>query len=223
MPDYDNRNSALQCLAKPKENEVNQSSIDAQNSLGNQCIASRVEGITGRTFNRILGEGDSATDTENSSFGTSEVRRYLDEQLQFANDEWFRGTKLDGAAQALVEELDHNGDGRVDWAEFQTYRQQMLASLAPGVSEGASAAEINVEAQAAFGALSTDGEVSYDVLHAESKQRIDPEKDHVDLIAQLAALLVLDAADLNEKDVSPKERSLNQLEWMGAATDLSGS
>ena len=74
--------------------------------------------------------------------------------------EWFRGPKLDGVAESRVNELDEDGDGRVDWLEFG------------------------------------------------------------DLIAQVGAPLVLDAADIDEQTVAPRGRARDEDEWLSAVPDL---
>jgi len=194
--------------------------LSSQDTLGNQFLSNQIEGITGRTFNRILGESDTNPDTGHRSFDADDLETYLKERLDFASGEMFSSAKRSGAAKALVEELDADGNGKVDWAEFQAYRQQMLAVLAPDISEGASSGEISTLAAETFDGLQTDGDISYDKAKATAKERIPEDTKHRDLAAQLAALLLLDAADVNEQDVSPRDRTLSVEEWTEAANDL---
>ena len=75
----------------------------------------RVSGPLGRTFNRILGKADNAADTADMAFNRDLLKRYLDSDLQLAEGEWWRGKKLNGVADALMETLDKDGDGSVSW------------------------------------------------------------------------------------------------------------
>lgn len=194
--------------------------ITPQDTLGNQAVLARVEGLTGRTFNRILGAPDGDTSTHDQSFGRDELAQYLTHQLEFAKGEWFSGTKISGAADGIIAELDHDGDGRVCWTEFQSFRSRMLQSLAPGISEGASAAEIQARASEGFAGLAAQ-EPDLAVLEAHTETQLAPDTDHRDLVAQLGALLLLDAADLDQQALSPRDRSLSETEWLNAAAEFS--
>jgi hypothetical protein len=196
--------------------------IMPQNTLGNQAVLARVEGLTGRTFNRILGAPDGDTSTHDQSFGKDELAQYLEHQLEFAKGEWFSGTKINGAADGIIAELDKDGDGRVGWEEFQEFRGSMLRSLAPGLSEGASAAEIQARASETFAGLEAQ-ESDFSGLVAHTQDQVAPDMDHRGLIAQLGALLLLDAADLDQQSSSPRDRSLSETEWLTAASEFSSS
>ena len=94
----------------------------------------------------------------------------------------------------------------------------MIAAVAPGLPEGASAAEIQTRAAEVFHQLG-ETDLDYDALEAHTRSQLDPDKEHRDLIAQLGALLLLDAADLDEQSTKPKERKLTEAEWMGLASE----
>jgi len=195
-------------------------SSNPQDTLGNQAIQDQVAGLTGRTFNRILGAADGDTTTAGQTFGKDELKRYIEEQLEFAKGEWFSGSKVSGAADGILAELDHDGDGRVSWEEFQTFRGRMLATIAPGLSEGASAADIQRRAMDVFASLQSD-EMDFQRVEEHTRDQLPEDKDHRDLIAQLGALLLLDAADLDEQSVSTRDRALSEAEWLNAAEEFS--
>ena len=217
-----NRRGRVICTSETEGGDIKTSAsgsgCNAQDSLGNEMVKDQVQGLTGRAFNRILGAGDSDTSTIDQSFGKSELERYLKEQLQFAKGEMFSGAKVSGAAKNILEELDQNGDGRVDWSEFQVFRSQMLDVLAPGVSEDASSTEISADAAETF---STVGNTNYSGIKAHAKSQIEPDTSHRTLIAQLGALLLLDSVDIDEQDMAPRDRSISETEWMGATREFS--
>jgi hypothetical protein len=62
--------------------------------------------------------------------------------------------------------------------------------------------------------------VDYAVLEDHTRSQIKPDKDHRDLIAQLGALLLLDAADLDEQALTPRGRTLDEAEWMNLTDEL---
>ena len=115
-------------------------------------------GPIGRTFNRILGQSDNATETADMSFDREMVQKYLDEKLSFAEGEWFRGKKLSGAAEGLIEKLDTTGDGTVSWEEFQAFRTEILGAMAPGLAESPTVEQVGAAAQGTFGKVDTDGD-----------------------------------------------------------------
>jgi hypothetical protein len=195
-----------------------QSRLHEQDMLGNQALQDQVTGLTGRTFNRIIGAADGDKTTAHQDFGKDELAAYIKHQLEFAKGEWFSSAKISGAADGVLEELDQNGNGRVSWEEFQTFRSQMIAAVAPGLPEGASAAEIQTRAAEVFHQLG-ETDLDYDALEAHTRSQLDPDNEHRDLIAQLGALLLLDAADLDEQSTKPKERKLTEAEWMGLASE----
>ncbi len=195
-------------------------SSNPQNTLGNQAIQNQVAGLTGRTFNRIIGAADGDTATADQTFGKDELKRYIEEQLEFAKGEWFSGSKISGAADGILAELDHDGDGRVSWDEFQTLRSRMIATIAPGLPEDASSAEIQRRAMEVFSSLQSD-EVDFQVAEDYTREQLPEDKEHRDLIAQLGALLLLDAADLDEQSMATRDRTLNKTEWLNAADEFS--
>ena len=181
-------------------------------------------GPIGRTFNRILGQSDNATETADMSFDREMVQKYLDEKLSFAEGEWFRGKKLSGAAEGLIEKLDTTGDGTVSWEEFQAFRTEILGAMAPGLAESPTVEQVGAAAQGTFGKVDTDGDGAVGMQEAQSNARdgLPEETDHKDLVAQLGARLMLDALDTDQRDAAVGDRSISQEEWVAAAQEMSG-
>ena len=96
----------------------------------------------------------------------------------------------------------------------------MLAALAPDVSASAGTADVEAAANETFASLESDNAVDFDTLQGHVYQQLDPEMDNKDLVAQLGALLVMDAVDLDQRDAEVRERTLDQAEWTDGATDL---
>lgn len=179
----------------------------------------KVSGPIGRVWNHILGQPDGATNTASSTVDQAMVRAYLDKRLGLAEGEMFRGKKLDGVAEKLVTEFDKDGDGRVGWSEFQEFEGQIFGMIAPGAEKpGANAASV---AGAQFGKVDGDGDkrAGLDEIQASNKAALPRGTDYADLVAQLGARVVLDAADKDEGGKPMGERSLSREEWTGAATE----
>ncbi|MBI2565708.1 MAG: hypothetical protein HYV63_01570 [Candidatus Schekmanbacteria bacterium] len=182
-----------------------------------------VNGPVGRVFNRILGAGSRGAKTANQTFGLAELRRYLDRDLRFAEGEWFRGKKLDGAAAALLKELDKNGDGRVTWNEFQTFELRILQTLAPGVGKTSSVEQVRAAARRQFDridAANRDGRLSFKELRDSAHRQLPTKVAHRELVAQLAARLALDAVDTDQRGASVANRTLSWSEWYAAVTQI---
>ena len=111
-----------------------------------------MEGPMGRLFSRIGGQGAGA----DMSLSRDHLHDYLDKGLQFADGEWFRGTKLNGATDSLLGQLDSDKSKGVDWTEFGAFRDQVLGALAPGLEEGATAEDVQAAAAGQFAALNSD-------------------------------------------------------------------
>lgn len=172
----------------------------------------KVSGPIGRVWNHILGQPDGSTNTSGATVDKAMLRAYLDKRLGLAEGEMFRGKKLDGVSEKLVTQFDTDGDGRVSWTEFQEFESQIFAMLAPG---GAS------QAGAQFGKTDASGDQSADLeeIQASNKAALPRGTDHADLIAQLGARVVIDAADKDEGGKPVGERTLSREEWTGAATE----
>ena len=181
-----------------------------------------VRGPLGRTFNRILRRQDNATDTGSMAFTRNQLRDYLDKNLQLADGEWFRGKKLDGVADALMEKLDSAGDGTVSWAEFQSFREDVLATL--GAAAGASEQEVSAAAGARFDSMdrNRDGHLDMDEIQSKTEDELPRDTDHKGLISQLGARISLDAVDQDERRKSVADRRLSRTEWVQAAKELAG-
>lgn len=182
-----------------------------------------VTGPIGRVFNRILGQSDNAKGTAGMAFNKAQVKTYLDKNLKFADGEWFRGKKLDGVADKLMETLDADKNGLVGWAEFQTFKAQVLQQVAPGVDGNSTPDQVNTAAGAKFDKFDKkrkDGSLNFDELQAGTKSELPKDTDHADLIAQLGARIALDAVDTDQRSSKVKDRTLSRTEWTSAAQQL---
>lgn len=193
---------------------------DLQDLQGNAAVQDMVSGAFGRVFNRMLGVDEQRTDTASLVVTGDMLRRYLDQDLQLAEGEWFRGKKLDGVRDALIEQLDKDGDGAISWAEFGGFRAQTLELLAPGGGGSPEAA-----AQAARGTFNSfdrgrDGAVDYDDMFAGTREALPGDTDHRDLVAQLGARIALDAGDTDQRRAPVKDRELSVEEWTAVAREL---
>lgn len=221
MPQQERRSPQRSTRQSPS----NQSVAASGAADSNQALLSElpVAGVMGRVFNRILGQDETRSDTGQMAFGKAALHRYLDQTLKLADGEWFRGKKLDGVADALMEQLDADRDGQVSWAEFSVFAEQVRSTVAPGTDANSGQEEIRAAAGGSFGELdrSRDGSLDYDELKRGTSQRLPRDTDHKDLVAQLAARIALDAIDTNQRGRDVDDRSLSQDEWMRAATELS--
>ncbi len=177
----------------------------------------KVDGPMGRVFQRVLGITEGGADM---AFTRDQLQRYLDNNLQLAEGEWFRGKKLSGVTDALMKQLDTDHDGKVSWTEFKAFEKQTLATVAPG---GGDRAKVEASADARFDQLDTnhDGALTYDELFARTKGELPKATEHKDLIAQLAARIALDAVDVNQRDLPVKKRTLDRKEWKTGAGEMS--
>jgi hypothetical protein len=184
----------------------------------------QVRGPLGRTFNRVLGVDAARTDTGSMAFSRGQLKSYLDQQLQLAEGEWFRGKKLDGVADALMEQMDKDKDGQVAWSEFQSFRQDILKVLAPSVQDGASPEEVAQGASQTFGQIDEDGSSSLSMgeLQSNNREALPEGTDHPDLVAQLGARLAIDAVDTDQRGEKVADRRLSREEWVAAARALAG-
>ncbi len=185
-----------------------------------------VVGPIGRIFNRILGLADNAKGTAGRAFSNAQLRNYLDKNLKLAEDEWFRGKKLSGVADKLMETLDTDKDGKVGWPEFQAFQADILTSIAPGAKKGDSAASVARSAGANFDKMDNDkknGSLNYDELFEGTKKELPKDTDHADLIAQLGARIALDAVDTDQRKTDIKKRTLSKNEWTTAASQMAGN
>ncbi|MDP2306716.1 MAG: hypothetical protein Q8P18_11895 [Pseudomonadota bacterium] len=175
----------------------------------------KVSGPIGRVWNHILGQPDGSTNTSGATVDKAMVRAYLDKRLGLAEGEMFRGKKLDGVAEKLVTEFDKDGDGRVSWPEFQEFEGQIFAMLAPGGDKS------GATAGAQFGKVDQSGDkaANLEEIQASNKAALPRGTEYADLIAQLGARVVIDAADKDDGGKPISERSVSREEWTGAATD----
>lgn len=182
-----------------------------------------VTGPIGRVFNRILGLSDDAKGTADKVINRNQVKNYLDKNLQLAKDEWFRGAKLDGVADKLMETLDKDGNGKVGWLEFQAFNADVLSSIAPGTKPGDSPEAVSRAATQQFASMDKKGKkgsLNYDELESGTKASLPKGTEHADLISQLGARIALDAVDTDQRSTSIKDRDLSQNEWLTAAQQM---
>lgn len=184
--------------------------------------AGEFNGPIARLFNRILGVDEKRTDTKEMAFSRDQFRQYLDGRLQLAEGEWFRGAKLDGVADKLTQMLDKDGNGLIGWAEFQAFRTEILAQIAPGAESAETEERIHALAAARFAQVdkSKDGRLGMGELQAGAKAQLPKGTDHADLIAQLGARIAIDAGDTDQSNKPIADRDLTLDEWTAAAVQL---
>ena len=222
MSDYARRNSQNQSSGSQTSGV---SEPEFSQEMGNSAAQDmmKVDGALGRVFNRIAGVAESNTDAANLAFTEANLKAYLDEQLGFAKGEWFRSAKIGGVADKIMETLDADKNGKVTWVEFQTMVDEMRQHLVGDLSPSAGAAEMEAKASEIFAQLSGGGEggVDYDTIKGATLEKLPEDQEHADLIAQLAALMVLDIVDLDERDEAVRDRTVSKSEWLGAVNDFS--
>ena len=223
MPDYSSRTAADITTASTDGGVVEPV---VEQEMGNGAVAEMltVSGALGRTFNRIAGVSEGNTSAEGLGFTSADLKRYLDEQLSFAQGEWFRGTKIDGVADKIMSNLDADKDGTVSWMEFQTMLDEMRSQLVGDVGADASKSAVQAKANALFAEVSQGREsVDFETIEARTLEKLPEDMDHQGLVAQLAALMVIDIVDLDEAEKGIRDRSLNETEWMSAVGEVTGS
>ena len=79
------------------------------------------------------------------------------------------------------------------WVEFQVMVDEMRQHLIGEVGSNASSAEISAKAQELYSKISggKDG-IGFETLQDATLQQLPPDQEHKALVAQLAALMVLD-------------------------------
>ncbi|MFT5585380.1 MAG: hypothetical protein ACI9VR_002969 [Cognaticolwellia sp.] len=181
-------------------------------------------GPMGRTFNRILKVREARTDTQDMAFSRAQLKEFLDNGLQLAEGEWFRGAKLDGVTDALMDRLDVAQDGMVDWEEFQEFERSVVDVIAPALGENPTAEQVEMAASGTFARADTsgDGQVTLDELQSTTKQTLPGETEHIDLVAQLGARMAIDGVDEDQRHDKVARRSLSRNEWVQAAKQLTG-
>lgn len=193
--------------------------------MGNTAAADllKVQGSLGRAFNRIVGVSENNTDAVGLAFSRDDLKVYIKDQLKFADGEWFRGTKIDGATDEIMSRLDGDRDGMVDWFEFQAMVAELKMTLLDGIGPNSGNAEIQEEATNLFAELSGgSGSVGFEQMEWQTAQNLPPETEHRDLIAQLVALLIIDIVDVDEANKDVRDRTVSEGEWMGAVQGITG-
>jgi hypothetical protein len=185
----------------------------SNSALISQQDAGQKPGPIGRLFDRITGESD-----EGASMST--LRKYLDTELDLCEGEFFRGWKLDGSSESLMEMLDANEDKEVTADEFSAFRGPVLGAIAPGLSEDATDDEVLQAALASFGAIDGpdgDGSLTLQEIQSATKAMLPKDTEHPDVVSQLGARVAIDVIDTDQPDEKVAERELSQEEWTQAA------
>ena len=218
--------------SRRQNNQSSQGSTDSglsdmqfDQEMGNTAAADllKVQGSLGRAFNRIVGVSENNTDAVGLAFSRDDLKVYIKDQLKFADGEWFRGTKIDGATDEIMSRLDGDRDGMVDWFEFQAMVAELKMSFLDGIGPNSGNAEIQEEATNLFAELSGgSGSVGFEQMEWQTAQNLPPETEHRDLIAQLVALLIIDIVDVDEANKDVRDRSVSEGEWMGAVQGITG-
>jgi len=221
MSDYGRRNTGQTSDSSNSSDSADSVSLDEVSNEERQRLL-KISGNLGRAFNRIAGVSESNTDPAGVGFGTEDLKRYLEDELKFAEGEWFRSAKIGGVADKVMETLDANKDGNVDWVEFQTMVEELKSHMVGELGPGAGSAEIQAKANELFAEVSGGEEsVGFDRLKSQTESKLAEDTEHKGLISQLAALLVIDLVDIDEANKEVRDRTISHEEWMGAVNDFS--
>jgi hypothetical protein len=203
------------------------SNTDRQRQIGfaQAGEGEKVSGPIGRAWNHVHGRPDGDTGTGALAADRAMIRAYLDKRLKLAEGEFFRGRKLDGVTDKLMEILDKDKDGKVSWPEFKAYEDQVFDQIAPGARPGDSAEKVRRAADAQFTGADQDrsGSLDLDEVSGAAERRLPKGTDHASLIGQLAGRVVIDAADRDEGQKPVAQRSLTRDEYAGAAEEIAAS
>ena len=195
--------------------------IDQEMGNAAMCEELKVEGALGRAFNRIAGVSESNQDPSGVGFTNADLHKYLDTELRFAEGEWFRSAKVGGVADKIMEVLDADKDGEVSWVEFQAMVDNLRGQLVEGLGANASSADVQNRANELYGEFAAGGDaVDFKTIEAGVETQLPADLDHKGLVAQLAALMVIDIVDLDESDKAVRDRTITSGEWMGAVGDV---
>jgi hypothetical protein len=212
--------SSSNALETPQTQAVTADSAGESNQALIDSMESPIKGVLGQLFNRIRGLPEDSTESGTEGFDEDQLKEYIRHKLDFAEREMFRGAKIGGVASKMMEELDSNADGIVDWTEFQATVSRLRSSM--GLEEGdVELQQIEEAAGAQFDETSRGGsEIGFDGLENAVAGALSPETDHLDLVAQFAARLAIDLADQDQRELPVADRSLSRDEWVSAAKDL---
>jgi len=202
------------------ENASSASEINVQEPSNAALIADaqldEKGGPIGRLYDRISGgsEGGFSMDT---------IRDYLDDDLQLCEGEFFRGWKLDGSAESLLEQLDSDKSKSVDWSEFGAFRGPVLDAIAPGLSADATDEDVTKASLTSFAGIDGkdgDGVLTLKEIQKAARAMLPEGTENPGVVAQLGARVAMDAADTDERDKKVAKRSLSQQEWTQAALEM---
>lgn len=189
-------------------------------TYGNAAVQAMLSGPPERVLANIMQASGGDLSAMGANFGLEELKHYLDVDLQFAENEFFRGAKLDGASDTLMDKIDRDGSGTINPAEFAACMTELLMTLAPGANPHSTLAEVHTVAATRFDALAIDGSISFATLEKDVLSRVAATREHRDLFAQLATRLTMDAVDSDQREDKVSARSIGKAEWVTAAIDL---
>lgn len=221
MSDYLRRQCKDTSTTSSGSGENSPEQLDQEMGNAAMCEELKVEGALGRAFNRIAGASESNQDPNGLGFTNADLQHYLDKELKLADGEWFRSAKVGGVADKIMEVLDANKDGEVSWVEFQGMVDNLRGQLVEGLGANASSADVQNRANELYGEFANGGDsVDFKTLEAGVEAQLPGDLDHKGLVAQLAALMVIDIVDLDESDKAVRDRTITSGEWMGAVGDV---
>ena len=221
MSDYLRRQCQETSSTTSGTGESSPEQIDQEMGNAAMCEELKVEGALGRAFNRIAGVSESNKDPTGLAFNNADLKNYLDAGLKFADGEWFRSQKLSGVADKIMEALDADKNGEVSWVEFQAMVDNLRGQLIDGLGANASTADVQNRANELYGEFANGGEsVDFKTLESGAKAQLPEDTDHKGLVAQLAALMVIDIVDLDESEKAVRDRTITSGEWMTAVGDV---
>ena len=221
MSDYLHRQCKETSTTASGSGDSTPEQIDQEMGNAAMCEDLKVEGALGRAFNRIAGVSESNQDSAGLGFTNADLQKYLDSELKLAEGEWFRSAKVSGVADKIMEVLDSDKDGEVSWLEFQAMVDNLRGQLVEGIGANASSADVQNRANELYGEFANGGDaVDFKTLEAGVETQLPADLDHKGLVAQLAALMVIDIVDLDESDKAVRDRTITSGEWMGAVNDV---
>ena len=216
-------NSPSKSLSSPQSQTSSATETAESNQALIESMGSPIQGVLGQLFNRIRGLPENSTESGSEGFNKTQLKEYIRNKLDFAEREMFREAKIGGVASKMMEELDSNQDGIVDWTEFQATVTRLRSSL--GIAEGDVGEQaVDTAAGAQFEETGQGAEqIGFEGLEGAVASALPPDTSHLDLVAQFAARLAIDLADQDERDLPVAERSLSRDEWVSAAQDLANT
>ena len=219
MSDYLRRQCQETSSTTSGTGESSPEQIDQEMGNAAMCEELKVEGALGRAFNRIAGVSESNKDPTGLAFNNADLKNYLG-GAQVRGRRVVR-VKLSGVADKIMEALDADKNGEVSWVEFQAMVDNLRGQLIDGLGANASTADVQNRANELYGEFANGGDsVDFKSLESGAKAQLPEDMDHKGLVAQLAALMVIDIVDLDESEKAVRDRTITSGEWMTAVGDV---